>query len=229
MIEPGSVKTVRFLSFTERGFCGIRYVPDDKSEYIYRMVKSMAEFASNGKANAALTTGIIGTAGVGAALLNGGLNGLFGGWRNGNCGCSEDHVVDRYEAGQAARIAQLETEVKLRDANTYTDQKMLEMYKYFDGKVRGLEMADAAQQVTNQRVADSFEAVHTDINCVKNELYGAIRNEAEKRCCGDNSIVTYANATFYPKMVADVTTGTATTAQPTYNPIPKCGCGCGCN
>ena len=229
MIEPGSAKTVRFLSFTERGFCGIIYVPDDKSEYIYRMVKSMAEFATNGKANAALTTGIIGTAGVGAALLNGGLNGLFGGWRNGSCGCNEDHVVDRYEAGQAARIAQLETEVKLRDANTYTDQKMLEMYKYFDGKVRGLEMADAAQQVTNQRVADSFEAVHADINCVKNELYGAIRNEAEKRCCGDNSIVTYANATFYPKMVADVTTGTATTAQPTYNPIPKCGCGCGCN
>lgn len=188
----------------------------------------MAEFASNGKANAALTTGIIGTAGVGLGLLNGGLNGLFGGWRNGAYGCNEDHVVDRYEAGQAARIAELETEVKLRDANAYTDQKMLDMYKYFDGKVRGLEMADAAQQVTNQRVADSFEAVHTDINCVKNELYGAIRNEAEKRCCGDNSIVTYANATFYPKQVADVTTGTATTAQPTYNPIPKCGCGCGC-
>lgn len=190
----------------------------------------MAEFASNGKANAALTTGIIGTAGVGAALLNGGLNGLFGGgWRNGNCGCNEDHVVDRYEAGQAARIAQLETEVKLRDANTYTDQKMLEMYKYFDGRTRALEASDAAQAVTNQRMVDSFEAVHSDINCVKNELYGAIRNEAEKRCCGDNSIVTYANATFYPKMVADVTTGTATTAQSTYNPIPKCGCGCDCN
>lgn len=193
------------------------------------MVKSMAEFATNGKANAALTTGIIGTAGVGAALLNGGLNGLFGGgWRNGNCGCNEDHVVDRYEAGQAARIAQLETEVKLRDANTYTDQKMLEMYKYFDGKIGTLENADAAQAVTNQRVADSFEAAHNDLVCVKNELYSAIRNEAEKRCCGDNSIVTYANATFYPKQVADVTTGTATTAQPTYNPIPKCGCGCGC-
>lgn len=185
----------------------------------------MAEFASNGKANAALTTGIIGTAGLGAALLNGGLGGLFGGWRNG--GCNEDHTVDRYEAAQQARIAELETEVKLRDANTYTDQKMLDMYKYFDGKVRGLEMADAAQQVTNQRIADSFEAVHTDINCVKNELYGAIRNEAEKRCCGDNSIVTYANATFYPKMVADVTTGNTTTAQSTYNPLPRCG-GC-CN
>jgi hypothetical protein len=202
-------------------------VPDDESEYIYRMVKSMAEFASNGKANAALTTGIIGTAGTGLALLNGGLGGLFSGWNRG--GCNEDHVVDRYEAGQAARIAQLETEVKLRDANTYTDQKMLEMYKYFDGRTRALEASDAAQAVTNQRMVDSFEAVHADINCVKNELYSAIRNEAEKRCCGDNSIVTYANATFYPKMVADVTTGTATTAQSTYNPIPKCGCGCGCN
>lgn len=184
----------------------------------------MAEFASNGKANAALTTGIIGTAGVGLGLLNGGLSALFGGYRNG--GCNEDHPVDRYEAQQQARIAELETEVKLRDANAYTDQKMLEMYKYFDGKVRGLEMADAAQAVTNQRVADSFEAAHNDLVCVKNELYGAIRNEAEKRCCGDNSIVTYANATFYPKLVADITPGTGTTAQPTYNPLPKCGCDC---
>lgn len=213
----------------------------------------MAEFASNAKGNAALTTGIIGTAGVGLGLLNGGLGNIFGGLGGCNaqrqtatdtaalmamsalagrasadsgCTCNEDHKVDRYEAAQAARIAELETEVKLRDANAYTDQKMLDMYKYFDGKVRGLEMADAAQAVTNQRVADSFEAVHADINCVKNELYSAIHNEAEKRCCGDNSIVTYANATFYPKLVADITPGTGTTAQPTYNPLPKCGCDC---
>lgn len=212
----------------------------------------MAEFASNAKGNAALATGIIGTAGVGLGLLNGGLGNILGGLGGWNtqrqtttdtaaimamsalagrasadgCTCNEDHKVDRYEAAQAARIAELETEVKLRDANTYTDQKLLEVYKYFDGKIGSLENADAAQQVTNQRIADSFEAVHTDINCVKNELYGAIRNEAEKRCCGDNSIVTYANATFYPKMVANVTTGADTTAQPTYNPIPKCGCDC---
>lgn len=215
----------------------------------------MAEFASNAKGNAALATGIIGTAGVGLGLLNGGLGNILGGLGGWNtqrqtttdtaaimamsalagrasadgCTCNEDHKVDRYEAAQAARIAELETEVKLRDANTYTDQKLLEVYKYFDGKIGSLENADAAQQVTNQRIADSFEAVHTDINCVKNELYGAIRNEAEKRCCGDNSIVTYANATFYPKLVADITPGTGTTAQPTYNPIPKCGCGCDCN
>ena len=110
----------------------------------------MAEFASNGKANAALTTGIIGTAGVGAALLNGGLNGLFGGgWRNGSCGCNEDHVVDRYEAGQAARIAELETEVKLRDANIHTDSKILKVYEYFDGRLRGVEGQIAQQAVYN--------------------------------------------------------------------------------
>ena len=36
------------------------------------------------------------------------------------------------------------------------------------------------------------------------------------------------NATFYPKMVADVTTGTATTAQPTYDPLPLDDCNCDC-
>ena len=63
-------------------------------------------------------------------------NGLLGGLNmgctrnvNGEDGCSENHLVNRYEAAQAARIAELETEVKLRDANTYTDQKSLEMYK----------------------------------------------------------------------------------------------------
>ena len=49
--------------------------------------------------------------------------------------------------------------------------------------------------------------------------------EAERRCCGDNALKTYVNATFYPKQVADVTTGTATSPQTLYDPLPKCG-GC---
>ena len=62
-------------------------------------------FASNGKANAALTTGIIGTSGFGLALLNG-LGGIFGGMgAPAKPACSEDHFVNRYEAGQSARIA----------------------------------------------------------------------------------------------------------------------------
>lgn len=41
--------------------------------------------------------------------------------------------------------------------------------------------------------------------------------------------VNYMNATFYPKQVADVTTGTTTTAQTLYNPLPVTGnCNCDC-
>lgn len=177
--------------------------------------------------------GIIGTALGGLAVAgNGLLGGLnMGGTRNVNVNddgcCSENHLVNRYEAAQAARIAELETAVKLRDANTYTDQKSLEMYKYIDGRLRGMEDKICDQAVINQKTADSFALAQADLAAVKADLQGQIKMEAERRCCADNSIITYANATFYPKQVADVTVGTATTAQTLYNPIPKCG-GC-CN
>lgn len=177
--------------------------------------------------------GIIGTALGGLAVAgNGLLGGLnMGGARtvnvNGEGGCSENHLVNRYEAAQAARIAELETEKKLRDANIYSDQKSLELYKYIDGRLRGIEDKICDQAVVNQRTADSFALAQADLAAVKADLQGQIKMEAERRCCADNSIITYANATFYSKQVADVTVGTATTAQTLYNPIPKCG-GC-CN
>ena len=187
----------------------------------------MAEFASNAKGNAALTTGIIGTAGVGLGLLNGmgGLGNLFGGTR---AVCSEEIPVNRYEAAMSAHIAQLEGDIKLRDSNIYTDQKLLEVYKYFDGELKEVRNNLCAQAVMNQKTADSFDAVRSDIICCKNELYSAIGRERDERCCSDNAIVGYVNATFYPKMVADVTTGTTTTAQTVYNPLPNCGRGCNC-
>ena len=106
----------------------------------------MAEFASKGVAGTALG---LGAGALGVQVLNGGLNGLLGGMRtNGGC-CSEDHMINRYEAAQSARIAELETEVKLRDANTYTDQKMLELYRYVDGKFGCVEGQIAQQAVYN--------------------------------------------------------------------------------
>ena len=178
--------------------------------------------------------GIIGTSLGGLAVAGGPILAAMNN-RGGRCAahaqkvvvneCSENHTVNRYEAAQAARIAELETEVKLRDANAYTDQKLLEMYQYTDGRLRSIEADNAAQKVVNQRTQDSFALAQADLAAVKAELKGDIRLEAERRCCADNSIVTYTNATFYPKMVADITTGTGTTAQTTYNPIPNCG-GC---
>lgn len=175
------------------------------------------EFAKRGVGNTALGLAI---GSLGWQFLNGGLGGLVGG---GGCASSEDHLVNRYEAAQQAKIATLETGISLRDSNTYTDQKLLELYKYFDGENKDIRNTLAAQAVMNQKTADAFDAVRNDIICTKNELYTAIARERDERCCGDNAIVTYSNATFYPKMVADVTVGTATTAQPLYNPLPNCG------
>ena len=186
------------------------------------------KFASNGKGNAALTTGIIGTA-LGALNSTGGmLGGLFGGVNNMNCCSSEDHLVNRYEAAQQSEIERLRTEVALRDANTYSDGKLLELYRYFDGELKGVRDTLCAQAVLNQRTEDSFALARQDIASVESRLNEKIKIESERRCCGDNSIITYANATFYPKLVADVTAGTTTTAQTLYNPLPNCGCNCNC-
>lgn len=135
----------------------------------------MGEFASKGLAGTALGFGIGGTA---LSVLGGGLGRVLGGvgaaqpaqvsaaqdataasamlaaaaalaanGRNGTC--SEDHTVNRYEAQKDARIAELETEVKLRDANTYTDSKMLQLYQYVDGELKDIRKTQCEQAVWN--------------------------------------------------------------------------------
>lgn len=195
------------------------------------MIEVERDFASKGVAGAALGTGI---AGLALGVLNGGLGNILGngcgtgwnGWGNCNTVCSENMPVNRYEARLQAEIASRDSQIALRDANTYNDQKLLEVYKYFDGQLKDVRDTLCAQAVHNQKTEDSFVLARQDIAAVESRLNGKIALEAERRCCADNSIVNYANATFYPKMVADVTVGTTTTAQTLYNPIPDCGC-CG--
>lgn len=102
-------------------------------------------YASKGVAGTGLGLGIAGTA-LGLMAGNGGFN-LFG--NNCNSGCSENNMVNRYELSQSARIAELETEVKLRDSNIYTDQKILDLYKYVDGKFSAVDAAICQQNVYN--------------------------------------------------------------------------------
>lgn len=231
------------------------------------------------KTNAALTTGIIGTAGtalgalgllgggsggsggglggvlsglVGGGGQSGGVNGMaetaalaglfgaLGAGRHADCGCypvgayntapiCENQIVNRYELGLVREIDTLKAGIAQRDANTYTDQKLLDVYKYFDTKVQELNGEICGQRVINQRIEDSFGAVHADMNCLRNEFDAKLKAEKAARCCGDNAIVTYVNGTFYPRLTADVTVGTETTAAQLYNPVTNCGCGCGCD
>ena len=188
----------------------------------------MAEFASKGVAGSGLGLGIAGTA---LGLLGNGVGNILGGWGNNGCNCSENTMVNRYELNQSGTIAKLESDVALRDANIYNDQKLLEVYKYFDGQVKDIRATICANEkesaVNNAKIEGTFAVLGERITAQNNQFMCALNRERDERCCGDNSIVTYANATFYPKMVADVTTGTAVTPQPTYNPISNCGCGCG--
>ncbi|MDD6655249.1 MAG: hypothetical protein PUE59_09515 [Treponema sp.] len=149
---------------------------------------------------------------------------LLGG-RSCGCGngCNETIGATRYDLGIMNQMAQKDAKIARLEVSQETDQKILELYKYIDGKdkVTGETIAQiaAAQAVQNQKINDNMKFIEADLN-------NKIAAEKNARCCADNSIVTYANATFYAKLVADVTAGTETTPQATYNPIPNCGCGC---
>lgn len=121
----------------------------------------MAEFASNAKANAGLTTGIIGTSlgAIASGILgNGGIN-LFG---NNNCS-GENAPVNRYEANLMRENDQLRTQVALRDANTYTDQKLLDLYAYVNGKLDGINAQLCQQAVVNSQIT-------ANIACMQNQI-----------------------------------------------------------
>lgn len=91
------------------------------------MESTTHEYASKGVAGSGLGLGIAGTA---LGLLNngGGLGGILGG------GCGNNAYVNRYEAEQSAKIAALEADIKLRDANTYTMQEMAKLRDYVEHK-----------------------------------------------------------------------------------------------
>lgn len=207
------------------------------------------EYASKGLAGTALGFGIGGAA---MSLANGGLGNLLGGLnqnkrseaadiaaavtpamtvaamlaaRQQEPTCSENMPVTRYDLDREQKLAAKDSEIALLKANTYNDGKMLEVYGYIDRQLKDIRDTLCKQAVHNQRTEDSFTLVKQDVESVRKEALGAVKMEAERRCCGDNALKTYVNATFYPKQVADVTTGTATTAQTLYDPLPKC-CGC---
>lgn len=151
------------------------------------------------------------------------------------CGCNEDHTATRYDIGTTKelmakdlKISELSTDVKFRDAAIYTDQKSTELFRYIDGQLNGINAQLAAQAVNNQATKDSLHIIDNKIDCVRSELDTKICCEAKERRCADNTLVNYMNGTFYPKQVSDLSTGTTTTAQTLYNPLPVDNCCCGC-
>lgn len=132
----------------------------------------MAEmsYASKGVAGTGLGLGIAGTA---LGLLNGGLGNIFGGW-GANANCHENMPVNRYELGLQQENASLKSQIALRDANTYSDQKLLEVYKYFDGELKDIRSTmcanDKAQAVINAKFESGFAILNTQVASINNTI-----------------------------------------------------------
>lgn len=170
---------------------------------------------SQGQVDYGTVAGSLGIASFLGLNANNLLGGMWGGNRCAAPACSEDHLVTRYELAQEQTIAEKDAEISLLKANTYNDQKTLELYRYVDGKFGAIEARLAEQAVRNQGVADAIREVSKDIDT-------KVALEAERRSCADQRIVAYVNGTFAQKLIAEYTAGTTTTLSPTYNPLCCC-------
>ena len=117
------------------------------------------KYASRGVAGAGLGLGIAGTA---LGLLNGnGIGGILG--NSNNCGCSEDHHVNRYELGLQQELAAKDSRIGLLESNIYTDAKIADVYERLNVKINGLE-----SQICQQNV---YNATNTaTINCISGQI-----------------------------------------------------------
>lgn len=124
------------------------------------MVEVDRNYASKGQANLNTVLGSLGTAGFVANMLPN-LGNIF----NGNCNgvCNENMPVNRYEAAQSARIAALETEVKLRDANFYTIGEIGKLRDYVDGKFAKVEGELCEQKVFNATQIGTISCIQGQI------------------------------------------------------------------
>lgn len=157
------------------------------------------DFASKGVGNTALGLSI-GALGI-ELLRNGGLGNLIGG---------------------------------ITGNGTAPQQDFFSLYKGYrdaDDAIVAKHNADSFSLYKSQR--DSDDAILAKISEINTKLavqeatqvwkdkaiYDAIALEAERRNCADNKIVTYANQTFVPKYIAEMTVGTGTTQQSIFNPL----------
>lgn len=123
---------------------------------------------------------------------------------------------------------------RLYKSQVDADFQLYKGYRDQDDAIIAKHNADAFSLYKYSR--DGFDALQSELSDLKTKMavmdavqpwkdksiYDAIALEAERRCCADNKIVNYANLTFYPVSIADVTVGTTSTSRTTFNPL--CGC-----
>lgn len=193
----------------------------------------------NGQVNLNTVLGALGTAGFAGINLRNLVGGLFNqgafngmgldaivsmlipmltqmGCQRSEPACNEDHCVNRYELAMEKELAAKDSKIALLESTIFTDKKSLELYQYIDGQLKEVREFICEQKVRNQGNGDAIRELDRKID-------SAVALEAERRCCADQRIVSYANGTFATKLIADYTAGTTTTAMETFNPL-CCDC-----
>lgn len=155
------------------------------------------EYASNGKANAALATGIIGTVGTGLLLAGAnGWNGLFGGL-----------------GGNNTTRSALEAEVAELKAMRYSDQTGIDLYKNIIAQSNAADekisanmkevmsyIVDLGQQVALNKQAAAYEnqLINSKIDCCYDKMNLITSYNQQLNGLADASIVSYVNSNFLP-------------------------------
>lgn len=172
------------------------------------------EYASNGKANAALTTGIIGSAGVGLGLLG---NLLGGGWganpaaaaaMAAGAACSENTGVNRYELNQQKTIAEKDTEISYWRGQDETNRKITEAYSKLENRLIGL----AAEVRTNKDEQNAINMQQAVYNGTSTATIGCIQNQVNQLLGLTKMVI--PNSSVCPgwgNATVTVSTGTTTT------------------
>lgn len=94
------------------------------------------------------------------AAMAGMLSGLFSGVGN---TCSDNMTVNRYELNQQKEITNRDMEIAFLKGRDAAKTDSLELYKYVDGRFRGVEAQIAAQAVVNAQIT-------ANISCMQNSI-----------------------------------------------------------
>jgi hypothetical protein len=153
------------------------------------------EYASNGKANAGLTTGIIGTSLAGLLTLGGmgGIGGLFG---------RPQGFVQTPEG----KIGQLEAEIAYLRSENYADKVSNEVYKALETKIdNNLEKLygfvidlDKRTALNAQGLMYENQITNNKIDCCCDKMNIKFDYENRLRDLADATIMTYVNGNFVP-------------------------------
>lgn len=167
------------------------------------------EYATNGKANAGLTTGIIGTSLAGLLWANGagsnGGNGILGGLF-GNRG--------NYTQSYEGKIGQLESEIAFLRGENYSDKVANEVYRALETKIdTNLEKLydfvidlDKRTALNAQGLMYENQLTNNKIDCCCDKMNIKFEYENRLRDIADANIINYVNATFVPgKLVMPIT------------------------